>query len=313
MPSKGPAARVQCRGHHGTAPVRSALAARPVGVQRRRMITRSWTSSGRVGTGWPLVVGLVVLLILAALVPPLRLVVLVALILATLGSAAGSALRWASAAGLPAALILAWGGLVGNQARPDLDDCANLLSPPAVVRVVEAVIVIGTVVLLARWLGVTVSSLGLRRPSRPELVLGALAIVIVPLGSLLVGATIAEPFFGPIRLHLSDPVALVPALALAVANGTMEELAYRGALLAWLGRAATPLAALFGQALVFGAAHTGSDYVGEAWPVLLAVAAGGLLAGLVVRRTGSLWLPIVVHIGFDVPLYYAAVCRLPAA
>jgi membrane protease YdiL (CAAX protease family) len=38
--------------------------------------------------------------------------------------------------------------------------------------------------------------------------------------------------------------------------------------------------------------------------------AGGLAAGLIVRRTGSLWLPILVHIALDVPLYYAAACRL---
>jgi membrane protease YdiL (CAAX protease family) len=99
---------------------------------------------------------------------------------------------------------------------------------------------------------------------------------------------------------------------LSTANGTMEEVAYRGALLAWLGRASVPMVALVGQAVVFGAAHTGGDYVDEAWPVLVGVAAGGLLAGLVVRATGSLWLPIAVHIGFDVPLYFAVACRLPA-
>jgi membrane protease YdiL (CAAX protease family) len=181
-----------------------------------------------------------------------------------------------------------------------------------VARVLEALLVIAVIVLLARWLGVTLMSLGLQRPTRAEVGLGVLAILVVPAGSLLFGTTLAEPFFGVIRLHLSDPVAVVPALALAIANGTMEELAYRGALLSWLGRASTPLLALVGQALVFGAAHGGSDYVGEAWPVLLAVASGGLLAGLVVRRTGSLWLPIVVHIGFDVPLYYVAACRLPS-
>jgi membrane protease YdiL (CAAX protease family) len=42
---------------------------------------------------------------------------------------------------------------------------------------------------------------------------------------------------------------------------------------------------------------------------VLTVMAGGLVAGLIVRRTGSLWLPIVVHIALDVPLYYAAACR----
>jgi membrane protease YdiL (CAAX protease family) len=81
-------------------------------------------------------------------------------------------------------------------------------------------------------------------------------------------------------------------------------------LMSWLSRAAGPTMALLGQAFVFGAAHTGTDYVASAIPVVLVIIAGGLVAGIVVRRTGSLLLPIVVHICFDVPLYYAAVCRL---
>lgn len=251
-------------------------------------------------------------LISAALVPALRPVLLIVLAIVAVLAPRRSALRWAAAAGLPVALILLWGSVAGNQARTDLADCANLLSPPAVARVAEAIVVCGLIALLARWLGVDVRSLGLPRPSRQEMALGAVAVALVPLGSLLLGGWLAEPFFGPIRLHLADPLAILPALALAVANGVMEEIAYRGALMAWLSRASLPLLALVGQAVVFAAAHTGSDFVGEAWPVMLAVGAGGLLAGIVVRRTGSLWLPIIVHIGFDVPLYYAAVCRLPA-
>jgi membrane protease YdiL (CAAX protease family) len=255
---------------------------------------------------------LLVGLVAAALVPTLRPVLLVVLGVVVVLAPRGSAPRWAAAACLPVALILLWGAVAGNQARSDLADCANLISPPAVVRVAEAIVVCGLIALLARWLGVGVVSLGLPRPSRHEVALGAVAVVLIPLGSLLLGGWLAEPFFGPVRLQLADPLAIVPALALAVANGMMEELAYRGALMAWLSRASVPLLALVGQAVVFGAAHSGGDFVGDAWPVMLAVGAGGLLAGIVVRRTGSLWLPIVVHIGFDVPLYYAAVCRLPA-
>jgi len=81
-------------------------------------------------------------------------------------------------------------------------------------------------------------------------------------------------------------------------------------LMAWLSRAAGPTIGLVGQALVFGAAHTGPDYVGPVLPVVSVIIAGGIVAGIIVRRTGSLWLPIVVHICFDVPLYYAAACRL---
>lgn len=256
--------------------------------------------------------GLAVLtaLMAAALVPETRPALLVALGLGVVAAPRGSALLWASAAALPVAVMLTWGGLAGNQARTDLLDCANVLSPAAVVRVAEALVVGAIVVLLGRRLGATGRSLGLRRPSSNEVVVGVLAIAIIPVTSLLIGGALAEPFFGPVRLHLAEPLAIVPALSLAVANGTMEELAFRGALMSWMSRASGPLVALVGQAVVFGAAHSGADYVASAIPVLLVVAIGGLVAGLIVRRTGSLWLPIVVHICFDVPLFYAAVCRL---
>ena len=106
------------------------------------------------------------------------------------------------------------------------------------------------------------------------------------------------------------PAAIVSAVVLAVANGTMEELAYRGALMQWNSQAFGMSAALVGQAAVFGLAHLGDDFVGSPLPVMVAVGLGGLAAGLIARRTGSLFLPIVVHICLDVPLYLAIACRL---
>lgn len=218
--------------------------------------------------------------------------------------------RWAFAAGLPVALILAFGWAVADRLLVGPFECADPLSSVAWARALEAALVIGAVLVLAAFLREPVRELGLRRPSRPEVVLGVAAVLLIPLPSLYLGAALAEPFFGPIELDLSQPLAIVPALTLAVANGTMEELAYRGALMHWLSRAAGPTVGLAGQAIVFGLAHTGPDFTGPALPVVLAIMAGGLIAGLIVRRTGSLWLPIIVHICFDVPLYYAAACRL---
>ena len=254
-------------------------------------------------------IGVTITLVVAALVPPLRPALVLVLALGAALAPRGSALIWSSAAGLPVAIILAWGGLVGNQLQADVSGCGDLLSPIAILRVAEAVVVVAVVALLARRLGVSVRSLGLHRPSATEAGLGVLAIAIIPVASLHIGSIIAEPFFGPISLDLAQPLAIVPALALAVANGTMEELAYRGALMSWGSKVLGPAVALVGQAIVFGVAHTGSDYVAEAVPVVLAVTVGGLLAGLIVRRTGSLFLPIVVHICFDVPLFYALACR----
>ena len=193
----------------------------------------------------------------------------------------------------------------------DRFDCGDPVSPVAWLRVAEAATVIAALLLLARHLGTTLRGLGLARPTRRELGLGIAAILVIPVPGLYLGAILAEPFFGPMRLELAQPLAILPALALAVANGTMEELAYRGALMGWLSRAAGPTFALIGQAIVFGLAHTGTDFVASPLPVVLVIVAGGLVAGLIVRRTGSLWLPILVHIALDVPLYYAAACRLP--
>jgi membrane protease YdiL (CAAX protease family) len=247
---------------------------------------------------------------LAALVPDTRLVVAVSLAVGVIVSPAGSVWRWATSAALPVALVMAWATLVADRLVADPLECADPFSSAAWLRAAAAVLVVGVVFWLAHRLRTDLRHLGLRRPSRNEAWLGIGAVLLIPIPSLLLGATLAEPFFGEMRLDLLQPLALVPALVLAIANGTMEELAYRGALMHWLSRASGPLIGLVGQAVIFGLAHTGADFTGPVLPVVLTIMAGGLIAGLIVRRTGSLWLPIIVHICFDIPLYYAAACRL---
>jgi membrane protease YdiL (CAAX protease family) len=41
---------------------------------------------------------------------------------------------------------------------------------------------------------------------------------------------------------------------------------------------------------------------------MLAMGLGGLLAGLVTIRTRSLLIPIAIHIGLDIPIYFAFAC-----
>ena len=253
-------------------------------------------------------VGLVSVLGLAALVPGLRLPVVLVLGFGVVLAPAGSALRWAMAAGLPVALIMAWATFVADRLVVHPLSCADPFSAEAWLRAVAAILVFGLILWLARSLHTSLPEIGWRRPSKPELWLGLAAVLLIPIPSLYLGAWLAEPFFGEMQLDLSQPLAIVPALVLAVANGTMEELAYRGALMHWLSRAAGPAVGLVGQAVIFGLAHTGSDFTGPMLPVVLTIIAGGLIAGLIVRMTRSLWLPIVVHICFDIPLYYAAAC-----
>ncbi|MGH2407270.1 MAG: lysostaphin resistance A-like protein [Candidatus Limnocylindrales bacterium] len=210
---------------------------------------------------------------------------------------------------VPVAVGLAW-RLLPFPEPVGLADCGSLVSAPAWWRVAEAVTVLGSLAIVGRLLGADRTSLSLRWPSRGVVVASvALAGLVAPL-ALWLGPILAVPFFGEVRLETDMLVAIVPAVVLALANGLMEEITFRGALMGWGARALGPFGALVVQAVVFGLVHVGPDFTGNPIPVLVAVGTGGLIAGVIVRRTGSLLLPIAVHVAFDIPLYYVQACRL---
>ena len=66
--------------------------------------------------------------------------------------------------------------------------------------------------------------------------------------------------------------------------------------------------AVVGQAVVFGLAHSGADVAANGMLLSLALGTGGLVAGIITVRTRSLVLPIAIHAGLDIPIYYAFAC-----
>jgi membrane protease YdiL (CAAX protease family) len=249
------------------------------------------------------------LLALAAAFPLLRLPVAVALVAGTaVGIARDAPVRWAWAAGVPVAISLAWGAFAAPQAAADGSDCASLTSPVALWRAAEAVVVPATLVVLARVLGAPRSSLFLHWPARAVVRWSVAGFLVAGPLALVLGPFVARPFFGDVGYDVTVIGAIVPALVFAIANGSMEELAYRGALLGWSARVMGVAPAVVGQAIVFGLAHSGSDVVGNGVPLMLALGAGGLIAGVIAVRTRSLLLPIAIHIGLDIPIYYAFAC-----
>ena len=217
---------------------------------------------------------------------------------------------WLLGALVPVAVGLAW-RLLPFPEPAGLADCGSFTSALALWRVAQAVAVLGSVGAVALLLGADRASLSLRWPSRRVIVASfAFAGFVAPL-ALWLGPILAVPFFGQIRLETGILAALVPAVVLALANGLMEEVTFRGALMGWGARLLGPFGALVFQAVVFGIVHVGPDFTGNPIPVVVAVGTGGLIAGVIVRRTGSLLLPIAVHAAFDVPLYYVQACRLP--
>jgi membrane protease YdiL (CAAX protease family) len=251
------------------------------------------------------------LLLLSALVPELRpaLAAVIAagwLLLQVLGRQSVGGLAWAAA--LPVALILAWPSILGVDRPAGAVGCTDPFAVIALRRVLlgASVLLLGAVLVRVHQTGLGVKPL--RGIAPWELGLGAGGLAVVAAAGLVVGPALAAPFFGP--LEFPRPVAAVaPAVAFGVANGTLEEVAYRGFLQSWVGRLATPAVGLVFQALVFGIVHAGPE-VTALLPLHVALlGSAGLLAGLVVRRTGSLAIPIGVHIGADIALYYGLACR----
>lgn len=218
-------------------------------------------------------------------------------VLATLPGAVG--LTWASFAGTPMPL-------------PDALHCTDLLSPPTVTRVIQAILVLGTLALVALLVGDR-AALRLRWPADRRVTALAVAapLILVP-ASLWVGPLLARPFFGDVGLATGDLGSLVPAVTFAAANAALEETAYRGALLGWSRPALGLAGAVLGQAVVFGFAHLGADVTGAAPLLWLGMVASGVVAGLVAVRTDSLLLPFSAHLALDVPLFYAYACRVAA-
>jgi membrane protease YdiL (CAAX protease family) len=213
------------------------------------------------------------------------------------------------AGAIPVAVYLAWETLPSLPAE-GTSWCADVLSPPVLRTVGGALAVLLVTGILGWSLHSPGKELGLVRPS-PKLVATSLAVAVpVALGSLVLGTSVAGPFFGTIELRLDEPRAIFPALIYAAASGSMQEVAFRGAMLGWLTPVMGARAALVVQAVAFGIAHAGPDFVTSPLPVMAAVAAGGAVAGYIVQRYRSLTFPIIVHAAFDVPLYFVAACRL---
>ncbi len=222
-------------------------------------------------------------------------------------------LVWLAAGFVPVMALVAWRFLLPPPS-PTGGACGEPLAPTVLWRLGLGLVVFGSIAAMASLLPADRASLLLRWPSRSVVALSVVLVVVVGPLALWLGPTLAEPFFGPVGYDVAPQgvtlIAFLAALLIAVANGTLEELTFRGALMGWSSRALGPLWATLLQACVFGVVHVGGDFTGNPLPVMLAVGVGGLIAGVIAQRTRSLLLPIAVHAAFDLPLYYAFACRV---
>jgi membrane protease YdiL (CAAX protease family) len=209
---------------------------------------------------------------------------------------------------LVVAMNVAWAGVPLPAFAGDLG-CPERFGPFAVLRVSGALLVLASMALILRMVRAQPADLGLRWPSRRWRLVSLAVLPLIAAAAVVLGPILAKPFFGPISPMSADLLSLAPALAFALANASMEEVAYRGALLRWLTPVTGAASALALQALVFGLAHgAGTDFTGSPLPVMAATAASGLIFGALALRTRSLLLPIAIHVALDIPVFYGKVC-----
>jgi membrane protease YdiL (CAAX protease family) len=94
---------------------------------------------------------------------------------------------------------------------------------------------------------------------------------------------------------------LLPAILVLFPLAAWEEFVLRGYLLRQLSIGLNPMAAVLITGVVFGLLHSGNP--GANWQGLLYTAIGGILMALLVIRSGSLWLVIGYHFGWNVAAY----------
>jgi len=141
--------------------------------------------------------------------------------------------------------------------------------------------------------------------------LAATATVVVTV--LLMGVALALPATLLGRLAL-QPVALTrdlpwlwPANALQALS---QELQFRGLLMGAMERVTTQRWANVAQATFFGLSHLAVNYQGPVAPFVPVTIAVGLVLGLIVQRTGSLWPAILIHAIADILIAIAVVSGL---
>lgn len=180
---------------------------------------------------------------------------------------------------------------------------------------------VGAVTLLAfaRWQGLTWHQLGLARHTHARGIrwgLGVIAVVgLVYLVGILLPTT--RTAFLDVRYHLPPAGALLTAFVMIpVGTILLEEVAFRSVLWGFLSRHARMWQVVVGSSLLFGLWHvfpamasaTGNEAIGSAVSGLgpfakvavvggtvLFTALGGVLAGELRRRSGSLFASVGMH------------------
>jgi membrane protease YdiL (CAAX protease family) len=170
----------------------------------------------------------------------------------------------------------------------------------AAIKVLEALIVIGAILILSLIWGNKLGDLYLRKGRLGlSLFIGlCLFLINVATGIMTGGVLGQEGDFLISRL----PWAVIFSLA----NATMEELLFRGLFLGRMKDALGPWGAIVISSIVFTAMHSAATYMNPANAMIFQVIIFpmAMLFAYLIQKTDNLWAATLYHAGSDVFLYY---------
>lgn len=161
--------------------------------------------------------------------------------------------------------------------------------------------VFGVVLLMLRYfegLGPAAIGMPFERKALRQTFLGAL-LGALPIG-VIVGLAVGFGY-GDVAFGRSDPLQLmlmlIPVLGAGYVLAAWEEFVLRGYVFRQLSLGISPVAAVAITGLVFGILHSANP--DASWQGVLYTVIGGMMMGWLLLRSGSLWLLIGYHFGWN--------------
>jgi membrane protease YdiL (CAAX protease family) len=139
------------------------------------------------------------------------------------------------------------------------------------------------------------------------LIIGGITFLLAAAGSIPMAALL----FNGKGLTLARVLPWTPwVLLAALANGTLEEVLFRGLFLRKLEPFFGKFLANVLIALVFTVLHQGAYYTSDQYIFLAATALVALAWGYVMQKTDSVWGSILFHAGMDIPIFLGIFANL---
>lgn len=157
------------------------------------------------------------------------------------------------------------------------------------------------ILVLNRLYGGSLGSLYIQKGNlKLGLIIGVGTFVLAAVGSV----AMARLLFMADGLTLQMVIPWIPwVLLAALANGAMEELAFRGLFLKKLEPFFGKFLSTFFIAIVFTLLHKGASYTSDELMFLAATFPLAVLWGYITQKTDSLWGAILFHAGMDIPIF----------